>query len=205
MALHQKHSNDGRHPLSRLRLVELTSRQLNSDPDHCCRPLWKEGIHGSLFAITLDTYGYTFVGKGTEYSSHYEGDVYQKLQALQGSAVPVYLGDIYLRKNVYYLDSGRVIIHMSLMAWGGDTIWDANYSSLKPQIERTKAEVLEAGVEHLDLRTANMLWNEEMKRVMLIDFGRVRIHQSRKHAMQSDILSNSKRTKQCDTRREVMI
>jgi hypothetical protein len=53
----------------------------------------KEGLHSSLFTITLDAYGYTFVGKGTEYTSNYEARIYQALRALQGYAVPVYLGD----------------------------------------------------------------------------------------------------------------
>lgn len=69
LSFHQNHSSNGRHPLSRSDVVELVSEQLNCEPDHCCRPMGKEGLHCSLFAITLDVYGYTFIGKGTEYAS----------------------------------------------------------------------------------------------------------------------------------------
>lgn len=78
----------------------------------------KEGLHGSLFTITLDAYGYTFVGKGTEYTSNYEAGIYRALEALQGYAVPVYLGDIYLWQNIYYLPT-RAIVHISLMLLRG--------------------------------------------------------------------------------------
>ena len=193
MSLHRKHSSDGRHPLSRLDLVKLVSNQLNKDPDHCCRPLGEGGLHGFIFAITLDMYGYTFIGKGTEYNSLYEGNIYQILQHLQGSAVPVYLGDIYLRDNVYFLDPFRVIIHMSLMAWAGEDLEGERYSTLSAEIQRTQTEVQEAGIEHLDVRCENLLWNEEMKRVMLIDFGRVNILRKRKDPDLSSVSQNSKK------------
>lgn len=193
MSSHRKHSSDGRHPLSRLDLVKLVSKQLNKDPAHCCRPLGEGGLHGSIFAITLDMYGYTFIGKGTEYNSLYEGNIYQILQHLQGSAVPVYLGDIYLRDNVYFLDPFRVIIHMSLMAWAGKDLEGERYWNLGAEIQRTQIEVQEAGIEHLDVRCENLLWNEEVKRVMLIDFGRANILRKRKDPDLSNISPNPKR------------
>ncbi|PWY74456.1 hypothetical protein BO70DRAFT_319706, partial [Aspergillus heteromorphus CBS 117.55] len=168
--LHQKHSNDGRHPISCHDLIELTSQQLHQNLD-TCSPIGREGLHGSIFAIQLQTYGYTLVGKGTEYNSRHEGAIYSRLKTLQGFAVPVYLDDIDLR-NVYYTDSGREIIHMSLMAWGGRTLQESECAGLKEHIENAKSEVYNSGVLHLDLRASNFLWNEEMKRVMLIDFSR---------------------------------
>ncbi|PYH87604.1 hypothetical protein BO71DRAFT_454579 [Aspergillus ellipticus CBS 707.79] len=186
--LHRRHSNNGRHPISRDVLVELIDQQLHQNLDSCS-PMGKEGLHGSLFAIQLQTHGYTVIGKGTEYHSRHEGTIYSRLKSLQGSAIPVYLGDIDMR-NVYYTDSGREIIHMSLMAWGGRTLRQPECPGLKEQIESTKTEVYNSGVVHLDLRAANFLWNEEMKRVMLIDFSRATIHKKRRS---SAVLSPSKR------------
>ncbi|OOF98182.1 hypothetical protein ASPCADRAFT_164521 [Aspergillus carbonarius ITEM 5010] len=171
--LHQKHSSDHRHPLSRSALVECIQHQLDRDIDSCY-PLGQEGLHGSIFVITLQSHGYTLIGKGTEYLSTLEGSIYEKLESVQGLAVPVYLGDINLR-NVYYLDSGREIIHMSLMAWGGETLEQADYISLGREIEYTQNEVQNLGVLHLDLHMPNMLWNAEVNRVMFIDFSRVKI------------------------------
>lgn len=124
---HQRHPSDGRHPLSRRNLVQLVSRQLNKNPDNCCRPLGKGGIHGSLFAVTLNMYGYTFLVKGPS-TILYEGDIYSMLRRFQRSAVPVYLGDIHLQERVYFLSPFSTIIHMSLMAWGGEPTDDEYYS-----------------------------------------------------------------------------
>jgi hypothetical protein len=131
-------------------------------------PLWKGGLHGPLFAITLEAYGYTFVGKGTTYSSLFEDDVYRKLRHLQGSAVPVYLGDIHLQRNVYCLDPERIIAHMSLMAYGGVSLETSGRRDLNEHMTLTKAEIQEAGVKHLDQRPTNMLWNAEAQRVKLL-------------------------------------
>ncbi|PYI02208.1 hypothetical protein BO78DRAFT_464138 [Aspergillus sclerotiicarbonarius CBS 121057] len=174
--LHQRHSSDHRHPLSRSALVECIQNQLDRDIDSCY-PIGKEGLHGSIFVITLQGYGYTLIGKGTEYLSTLEGSIYQKLEPVQGLAVPVYLGDINLQK-VYYLDSGREIIHMSLMAWGGEALQEADRKSRRQEIEYTKAEIQSLCVFHLDLRMPNFLWNAEVKRVMFIDFSRARIDEN---------------------------
>ena len=49
----------------------------------------------------------------------HEGKVYRQLEDLQGTAIPVCLGDIDL-VEWYYLDVGVRILHMLLMSWGGN-------------------------------------------------------------------------------------
>ncbi|ODQ72891.1 hypothetical protein LIPSTDRAFT_71169, partial [Lipomyces starkeyi NRRL Y-11557] len=81
------------------------------------------GIRRALFKLTLFSYGYTFVGKGTTdrlwTDVRAEADVYRALQKAQGSAVPVFLGTIDL-KMTYFLEGGACIKHMLLMSWGGE-------------------------------------------------------------------------------------
>ena len=67
------------------------------------------------------------------------------------------------------------------------------YSTLSAEIQRTQTEVQEAGIEHLDVCRENLLWNEEMKRVMLIDFGQVNILRKRKDPDLSSVSPNSKK------------
>ncbi|KAL4769305.1 hypothetical protein BDW60DRAFT_210229 [Aspergillus nidulans var. acristatus] len=206
--LHGARSNDGRHPIPLLKFIKLVSKQLNYDPDNRCIPLWKGGLHGSLFTITLEGYGYTFVGKGTTYSSHFEGDVYRKLKHLQGSAVPIYLGDIYLKRNVYCLDPKRIIVHMSLMAYGGvslDMSGRPGRRDLNEHIARTRSQIHEAGVDHQDQRPANMLWNAEVQRVMFIDFGRAVIKEKRKVSPPAAYLPGPNRLRQRHTSRGVLV
>ena len=203
--LHRARSNDGKHPVSSLKFVKLVSQQLNYDPDNRCMPLWKGGLHGSLFAITLEAYGYTFVGKGTTYSSHFESDVYRKLRYLQGFAVPVYLGDIYLKRNVYCLDPKRIIVHMSLMAYDGVSLETSGRRDINEHISYTKAQIDEAGIQHLDQWPANMLWNAEVRRVMFIDFGRAVINEKRRVSSLAAILPRPKRLRQLHSGRGAVV
>ena len=62
---------------------------------------------GALFRLTLESYGYTFVAKGTvrafKAKLKHEGVVYQHLNEVQGQLVPVYLGSISLACPVYWV------------------------------------------------------------------------------------------------------
>ncbi|OAX81023.1 hypothetical protein ACJ72_04641 [Emergomyces africanus] len=198
--LHKNYSKHGSHPISLQKLVSLMEKQVNEDPD-CCRYLKIGGLHGSLFALSLQGYGYTFVGKGTPYNSKHEAGVYERLRPLQGNTVPVYLGDIYLRKSKYFL-LDRTIIQMSLMAWGGKSLQDitplTEKAGLEERVKQARADLLLYGVEHLDFEKRNLLWSEEVQGVMVIDFGRVKIHKStkRKHAtVLANFSPNPKRRK----------
>lgn len=105
----------------------------------------------------------------------HEGNIYRRLTKLQGTAVPVYLGNIDL-DQWYYLDLGVRILHMLLMSWGGDPADEdeamKNTSKLQKRITQTVTEVRRAGIDQMDVRSPNLLWNQELQRVMLIDFER---------------------------------
>jgi hypothetical protein len=93
--------------------------QLAQDPNNRCEPLRKQGTYGALFRLTLNTYRYTFVAKGTvrafKSNLKHEGVVYQHLNKLQGELIPVYLGNISLACP-YFLDVRVRIVHMLLMS-----------------------------------------------------------------------------------------
>ena len=168
-----------KHAVGRLRFLDLVQKQLAGDLDHDCEPLGLQGARGALFKITLASHGYVFVGKGTVQAFVpdllHEGRIYRRLASLQGTAVPVYLGNIDL-KEWYYLDLGVRILHMLLMSWGGDLADEdkavRNTLALREGIQRTVAEVRRAGIDQMDARSPNFLWNREAQRVMLIDFER---------------------------------
>jgi hypothetical protein len=118
------------------------------------------------------------LAKDTVGTFHYVARIYHALQTLQGYAVPVYLGDIYLPQNIYYLPT-RAIVHMCLMAPGQKGVEDQR-SFFKDEIDRTKSGLSDAGIERLDERAPNVLWNEEVQRVMFIGFGRAKVTRKRK-------------------------
>jgi hypothetical protein len=99
--------------------VQLILRQLTLNPDNRCEPLGKQGARSTLFKLTLESYGYTFVAKGTvtafKADLKHEGLVYRHLSEVQGELIPVYLENISL-VHPYFLDVGVRIVHMLLMS-----------------------------------------------------------------------------------------
>jgi hypothetical protein len=130
-----------------------------------------------LFKVELEPYGYTFVGKGAlpgrPSALEHESHAYARLDALQGRAVPVYLGMVSLNSNRGHVIAGGIwIYHLMLMSWAGEKAADAKAPNLAVKTERSLKAVAALGVEHGDERDDNVLWNEERGRVMLIDFDR---------------------------------
>lgn len=68
---------------------------------------------------------------------------------------------------------------MLLMSWGGKSADEfealKNAPKLKHKILETITEVRRAGINQMDVRLPNLLWNQEVQRVILIDFGRATI------------------------------
>lgn len=164
---------------SRSEFQDLVQQQLGKDLDHDCQPLKLQGARGAMFKIRLVSHGYVFVGKGTveAFISDLwgEGQMYIWMQRLQGTAIPVYLGNIHLI-NFYHLDIGVTILHMLFLSWGGQMIDKDETAKAMPnlqqEINRTIAEVEHMGIDQGDYRDPNFLWNPEAQRVMLIDFER---------------------------------
>lgn len=165
------------HVLDQDALAQLMSCQLARDLDNGCEPLGKQGARGALFRLTLDSYGYTFVAKGTvpafEPKLKHESLVYRCLNRLQGGIIPVYLGNISLTYP-YFLDVEVKIVHMLLMSWAGEQSQKVLMTSIGRDImvETTAAvEMLRChGVEHHDVRPPNVLWNLDGENIMLVDF-----------------------------------
>lgn len=157
-------------------------RQLAKDLDNNCQPLGKQGACGALFKLTLKTYGYTFVAKGTvtayEPRLRHEGLAYQHLDQAQGRLIPVYLGNISLI-NPYFLDFGVRIVHMLLMSWAGEQAHQDSMTGtgldLATETAVVVAKILDYGVEYGDVRPPNVLWNPEIGNLVLIDFERSKI------------------------------
>ena len=123
-------------------------------------------------------YGYTFIGKGTTDRRwdvvRQEVEVYQVLQPVQGSAVPVFLGSVDL-SQIYFYGPAR-ITHFLLLSWCGHELdlmsceqeqWDA--------YQRTVQRIRCLGVHHGKLHWSNVLWNPQMRCVQLISLHKVKL------------------------------
>lgn len=170
-----------RHPLTCENFRRLLDEQLRRSRGDACQPLGKQGARGALFKITLVSHGYTVVAKGTVLAFvadlRHEGQVYQRLRKAQGSYIPVCLGNIDLEKPYYY-DAGICIMHFLLLSWSGECLDERKFSTGREgqtwttDLVNAVNFIHRAGVLHRDIRWANLLWNEETKRIMVIDFER---------------------------------
>ncbi|KAL9594883.1 MAG: hypothetical protein Q9219_006775 [cf. Caloplaca sp. 3 TL-2023] len=163
------------HSLTQTKLCRLLREQLGRTLDEDCESLGVQGARGMLFRLTLASHGYTFVGKATITDwipqLMHEGDVYQHLQNLQGDLIPVYLGNIDLQ--VPYYAFCTVLVHMLLLSYGGEPLADEkDLDGMEDQEINFERTIAAYGVQHRDLEPRNMLWNEELGRLVFIDFER---------------------------------
>ncbi|TAQ86187.1 hypothetical protein B7494_g5489 [Chlorociboria aeruginascens] len=186
VSAHRMYPNSNRHALEQKTLAQHIRSQLAENPDDGCEPLGKQGARGALFKLTLHSHGYTFVAKGTVLAFiqdlEHEAQVYHHLTNVQGELIPIYLGNISLVRP-YFLDIGVRIVHMLLMSWGGEQaeVDLMSKMSLDIMVETNRAvtKLRQCGVEHGDVRLPNVLWNPEIRNVILIDFERSEILKQR--------------------------
>lgn len=173
--LHRTGSKSKKHPITAQELVRMLNQQLDTNLDEYCTLLEVCKSSGALSKITCAKYGYTVVGKGTtsylwkEVSQ--EDDVYRILRSAQGITVPMFLGKIDL-KLVYFVHSVEEIRHMLLMSWGGVNSENCRDRGKwkEAAISRLKDKIQALGIDHGDFRPRNILWNQELKRMFIIDF-----------------------------------
>ncbi|KAI4156978.1 MAG: hypothetical protein LQ342_008564 [Letrouitia transgressa] len=165
--------------------------------DKDIKDLRLQGSRGMLFQITLAAYGYTFVGKGTIDvfipDLKHEARMYGRLSELQGSWIPVHLGNIDLEYPWYEL--GVHVTHMLLLSYGDERLDEEvyNYEGLDTRIEHFKSALDCFGIRHGDLRLPNMLYNEKTQGVMFIDFERATTAVNRRQKLLTLIPANRKR------------
>ncbi|CAG9953436.1 unnamed protein product, partial [Clonostachys rosea f. rosea IK726] len=164
-----------RHPITHANFLELLSTQLKRTLDFGITSLDITGARGALFKITLLAYGYTFIGK-------HEALVYKRLEKVQGTYVPVFLGAIDLRAlgRTYYYALRVDVVHLSFMSWGGVGLRDIDATGLDEasvtgMAIRSMKAIHQEGVVHMDARRENTLLNPETRGVMIIDFERSRL------------------------------
>ncbi|KKZ67073.1 hypothetical protein EMCG_07244 [[Emmonsia] crescens] len=104
----------------------------------------------------------------------HEANVYDYLSKLQGSSIPVCLGNVNLREP-FTTDGLDLIVHYLLLSRADEL------AGLRLSWRGKKAPkaVGRYAVVHGDVRPANVTWNSELSRPMLIDFDKTRLERKR--------------------------
>ncbi|KAK4132835.1 hypothetical protein BT67DRAFT_443530 [Trichocladium antarcticum] len=183
------------------KLVEQLGRTMDEDC-HSLERYGMFGATGALFKVALRAYGYCIVAKGVQRPHRPRLDLealaYARLEACQGALVPVYLGIIDLQDE-YHNMFGAHFAHMMVLSYCGASLWhvhrgiqqqaaarqrqttgdgsadgeaEAQTKMLLEEQQRTLTEIAPYGIDHGDIRPENLVWNEDLGRVMVIDFDR---------------------------------
>lgn len=87
-----RHSKSSQHELNLDQFHSLLRRQLDRSHTHAIGYLGLGGSSGHMFAITLCSHGYTFVGKGSRSDQvptlAQELGIYETIHSLQGNSIP---------------------------------------------------------------------------------------------------------------------
>ena len=192
-ASHRRSAKGNTHLLTKSKLCTLLRRQLAKTLDENCVDLRLSGARGMLFQLTLASDGYTFVGKGTTEIFvrylRYERLIYRRLSKLQGSLIPVYLGNIDF--DVPLCDLGICVVHVLLMSYGGERV-EVTSKGQDQEVKQFEARIAEYGVVHRDIRCPNLLFNQELQRLMFIDFERSTVARKTKRKVLQELPANGK-------------
>ena len=95
---------------------------------------------------------------------------------------------------------------MILLSWSGEglktkTLVGTDEQTRTSDIVRAVKAIHGAGVVHRDVRMPNLLWSEEMKRVIVIDFERAYLVKATRPAL-SSMSPTKKRKRSCGTKDE---
>lgn len=157
--------------------------------------LRKRGTVGALFKVTLWSHGYTVAGKASRQGQvrflEHEEQVYKQLLPIQGKSVPVCIGSMRLPVPFYH-DFKRELVHVLLLSWGGNPAVQCHLDSTRQQRE-SKQMVKALGIKHDDLHDENILYCDETRTCMVIDFQGASIVPIAVHPQIERLMSTGKR------------
>ncbi|WQF76306.1 Putative protein kinase [Colletotrichum destructivum] len=128
--------------------------------------------------VRLSSSGYTLVAKGVERVDlgrlRHENDLYDRLQPIQGTHVPVCLGSVDLVLPYYY--DSDVFEHFLFLSWAGLPLFDFINRTTKVDIVNKVTEAYKRihrlHILHHDAEPRNIMYDPKSGNVMIVDFER---------------------------------
>ena len=110
------------HQINQPTFLSLIRQQLSEDMDTNCEPISRPEACDVLFRIRLRLYGYTVAAKATPIDFvqrlKWEAAIYGYLRPIQGTHVPVHLGNVDLQAPYFY-EGIAELVHMMFLSFGG--------------------------------------------------------------------------------------
>jgi hypothetical protein len=97
---------------------------------------------------------------------------YRPMNAIQRKTISISPGNMNMQRS-FILWYWRVhLAFEALVFWGEKEAWccELNPTRLKQETVLTITQVKRLGIDQHELRSSNVLWNPDLKRVMMIDF-----------------------------------
>lgn len=173
----------GQEHIDKQTFLSLVRDQLATDRgrDADCVPMFLSGARGSLFKVRLSSHGYTLVAKGMQ-SGHeqflrHENAMYDRLIRIQGTYIPVCIGNIDLVKPWH--SDGRVNFHFMFLSWAGRPLPYCAGRLDEATVADGVAKIFKAmhklRVLHTDAEPRNIMCGEDGQ-LMAIDLERAKYH-----------------------------
>ena len=173
----------GREHIDRHSFLSLIRDQLAWDRgrDADCVSMNRSGARGAMFKVRLTSHGYTVVAKGMESLDRellqHENAMYDRLKDIQGTYIPVCLGNIQLVKPCHY-DSG-VYTHFMFLGWAGRALFECrgrlDEAAVADGVAKIFTAIHKRRVLHRDAEPRNVLCDENGK-IMAVDLERATFH-----------------------------
>ncbi|WQF90495.1 Putative protein kinase [Colletotrichum destructivum] len=170
----------GHHHINREQFLRSILIQLAQDRgrDADAVPLYLSGSIGSLFKVRLLSSGYTLVAKGVERVDlgrlRHENDLYDRLQPIQGTHVPVCLGSVDLVLPYYY--GSGVFEHFLFLSWAGLPLFDfinrTTKADIVNKVTAAYKRIHRLHILHHDAEPRNIMYDQKSGNVMIVDFER---------------------------------
>jgi hypothetical protein len=176
-----------KHPFAAPELLLRLKRQIDHDPERCAEHLHIRGNSGHLLKAIVHSHGYVVILKAVaeRYASftRHEINVYEVLRNLQGFDIPVCVGGLAPERG--YWCHGERTTFMMVMGFAGERMdfdtpsedreaWREKKAALEKQARECVQRIRAEGAEYA-LAWRNLLWNQELGRVIAVDFERAKV------------------------------
>ena len=186
MCLNAIDHEESHHQINKFTFLNLIRQQLFKSLDIDCKPIGLHEVRKALFIVRLTSHKYILVAKCIiiDFVTYLKREVviYERLRSIHETHVSMYLGNVDLDHSYMY-DSIAKIVHIMFIDFGEQLISRhinlVNSVQIIEQFKRSIQTIHQLKVLHQDIMSRNILWNAKLNQIIIINFDRTKIQESR--------------------------